>query len=175
MLYLKKSQLPGAGKGLYTDEDIEKGEEIVEYEGEILPWKIVEERSAKGQEGYAFYISERYSVDAYFTPWAMGRYANDAKGFSRVDGLRNNSQYIVKRKEGVRKVFIVASRTIKAGSEVLVDYGSDYWRYLNKKPKDAAKPTHDLKDIKKGKSTKKVKSTNGAKTSKKKTKKISRK
>lgn len=135
MLYLKKSQLPGAGKGLFTDEDIKKGEEIVEYEGEILPWSVVEERAAKGHEGYAFYISEKVSVDAYFTPWAMGRYANDARGFGRIEGLRNNSQYVVKRKKGKRKVFIVASRSLKAGSEILVDYGNDYWRYLSKKPK----------------------------------------
>ena len=127
--------MPGAGKGLFTDSDINKGDEIVEYEGEILPWKVVEERAFKGYEGYAFYISERMSVDAYFTPWAMGRYANDARGFGRVEGLRNNSQYVVKRKKGVRKVFIVASRNIKAGSEILVDYGNDYWRYLSKQPK----------------------------------------
>jgi SET domain-containing protein len=136
MLYLKKSQLPGAGKGLYTDQEIKKGQEIVEYQGEVVPWSVVEERSAKGEEGYAFYISERYSVDAYHTPWAMGRYANDAKGFGRVEGLRNNSQYVIKRKKGERKVYIVASRTIRAGSEILVDYGTDYWRYLNKKPKE---------------------------------------
>jgi uncharacterized protein len=139
MLYLKKSQLPGAGKGLYTSRDIKKDEEIVEYKGEVVPWSVVEERSAKGYEGYAFYISEKMSVDAYFTPKAMGRYANDAKGFGRIEGLRNNSQYIVKRRNGVRKVFIVASRNIKAGSEILVDYGSDYWRYLNKKPKKSKK------------------------------------
>ena len=139
MLYLKKSLLPGAGKGLFTDADVKKGEEVVEYEGEVVPWSVVEERSAKGHEGYAFYISERTSVDAYFTPWAMGRYANDAKGFGRVEGLRNNSQYVVKRKKGIRKVFIVASRSIKAGSEILVDYGADYWRYLSKQPKKAKK------------------------------------
>jgi uncharacterized protein len=139
MLYLKKSLLPGAGKGLFTGKDVKKGQEVVEYEGEIVPWSVVEERSAKGHEGYAFYISERTSVDAYFTPWALGRYANDAKGFGRVEGLRNNSQYIVKRKKGVRKVFIVASRSIKAGSEILVDYGADYWRYLNHQPKKPKK------------------------------------
>jgi SET domain-containing protein len=158
MLYLKKSQLPGAGKGLFTDCDIEKGEEIVEYKGEIVPWSVVEERSAKGHEGYAFYISERYSVDAYFTPKAMGRYANDAKGFGRIEGLRNNSQYIIKRKKGERKVYIVASRNIKAGSEILVDYGSDYWRYLNKKPKTVTKPEKKTIKKKSGKAPVKAKS-----------------
>ncbi|MEP7264939.1 MAG: SET domain-containing protein [Bacteroidota bacterium] len=155
MLYLRKSLLPGAGKGLFTDEDIPKGSEIVEYEGEILPWSVVEERAAKGHEGYAFYISERVSVDAYFTPWAMGRYANDARGFGRIEGLRNNSQYVVKRKSGVRKVFIVASRSLKAGSEILVDYGNDYWRYLSKKPKAVKKTKTKTKSKSKKTSRKK--------------------
>ncbi len=163
MLYLKRSQLPGAGKGLFTDSEIPKGTEVVEYEGELVPWSVVEERSAKGEEGYAFYISERLSVDAYHTKWAMGRYANDAKGFGRVEGLRNNSQYIIKRKQGVRKVFIVASRTIKAGSEILVDYGSDYWKHLSKKPKSVTivkrkeAPAKSKKSVKKTSVKKKVK------------------
>ena len=135
MLYLKKSIIPGAGKGLFTDHHIKRGEEIVEYKGEIVPWSEVEKRALKGHEGYAFYISERYTVDAYYTKWAMGRYANDATGFGRVKGLRNNSQYVVKRKNGIRKVFIVASRNILPGTEILVSYGGDYWRYINKKPK----------------------------------------
>jgi uncharacterized protein len=135
MLYLRKSLLPGAGKGLFTDSDIPKGTEIVEYRGELIPWSTAEERIAKGYEGYVFYISDKLCIDAYFTPKELARYANDAKGFGRVDGLRNNSQYIIKRRDGTRKVFIVASRTIKAGSEILVDYGNDYWRYLRKKPR----------------------------------------
>ena len=147
MLYLKKSILPNAGKGLFTDQHIKKGFEIVEYEGEVVPWSEVEKRAEKGHEGYAFYISERYSVDAYYTKWAMGRYANDATGFSRIPGLRNNSQYVVKRKDGVRKVFIVASRNILPGTEILVSYGGDYWKHLSKKPKK--KPVAKKKTYKK--------------------------
>ena len=147
MLYLKKSTIPGAGKGLFTDHLVKKGEEIVEYEGEVVPWSEVEKRAQKGHEGYAFYISERYSVDAYYTKWAMGRFANDATGFSRIDGLRNNSQYVVKRKKGIRKVFIVASRNILPGSEILVSYGADYWKHITLKPKK--KPAAKKKNFKK--------------------------
>ena len=62
----------------------------------------------------------------------MGRYANDAKGIGRVEGLRNNAQYEIKTRKGEKRVFIVATRTIKANDEVLVDYGKDYWKNLNK-------------------------------------------
>lgn len=135
MLYTKKSLLPNAGKGLFTDADIKKDSEIIEYLGEIVPWSVCEARANKGDDGYAFWISKNHAIDAFNTPQHIARYANDAKGFNRVEGLRNNSQYIVKRKNGERRVFIVASRGIKAGSEILVDYGTDYWQHLTHQPK----------------------------------------
>ena len=135
MLYTKKSLLPNAGKGLFTDADIKKDAEVIEYLGEILPWSVCEERANKGKDGYAFWISKNHAIDAYNTPQHLARYANDAKGFGRIEGLRNNSQYIVKRKKGERRVFIVASRGIKAGSEIFVDYGVDYWQHLTYQPK----------------------------------------
>ena len=39
MLKVKKSTLPGAGKGLFTLNDIDKGEIVCEYEGERITWK----------------------------------------------------------------------------------------------------------------------------------------
>ena len=127
MLYVKKSNLPKAGKGLFVAKDIKKGEVITEYEGERLTWKQCQERNEKkkGKEkgAYYFYINERNCIDAEHCLWAMGRYANDAAGPGRVSGLRNNSQYkIIKN-----RAFIVASRNIKAGSEILVGYGKAYW------------------------------------------------
>lgn len=132
MLYLKKSLIPGAGKGLFVKKDFKKGEIVCEYEGEIVPWSVCEKRAEEGHEGYAFFITKNRCVDAYFTKEAIGRYANDAKGIGRVEGLRNNAQYEIKTRQGEKRVFIVATRTIKANDEVLVDYGKDYWKNLSK-------------------------------------------
>jgi SET domain-containing protein len=49
-----------------------------------------------------------------------------------VPGLRNNAQYEIKTKGGEKRVYIVATRTIRPGEEVFVHYGDDYWRYLDK-------------------------------------------
>lgn len=132
MLYLKKSLIPGAGKGLFVKKDFKKGEIVCEYEGEIVPWSVCEKRAEEGHEGYAFFITKNRCVDAYFTKEAIGRYANDAKGIGRVEGLRNNAQYEIKTRQGEKRVFIVATRTIKANDEVFVDYGKDYWKNLSK-------------------------------------------
>ena len=132
MLYLKKSKIPKAGKGLFADQKFTRGDIVCEYEGEIVPWSVCLDRADKGFEGYVFFITRNRCIDAYFTPEAMGRYANDAMGVSRVDGLRNNAQYEIKTRQGEKKVFIVATRTIQPGDEVLVDYGDDYWKNLVK-------------------------------------------
>lgn len=125
MLYVKKSKLPKSGKGLYTSKDIAKDEIVCEYEGEKLTWKecLARNEAQKGKGGYYFYINSKNCVDAQQTLWAIGRYANDAAGPSRVPGIRNNCKYDVVK----GKPYIRATRTIKAGSEILVSYGKDYW------------------------------------------------
>ncbi|MCU0421403.1 MAG: SET domain-containing protein [Bacteroidia bacterium] len=127
MLYVKKSQLPKAGKGLFTAKPFKKGEIIVEYEGERLTWKECEARNQnkKGKEkgAYYFYINAKNCIDAEYCPAALGRYANDAKGPARVKGLTNNAEYQVIK----GKPYIVAKKNIKMGDEIFVSYGEDYW------------------------------------------------
>jgi SET domain-containing protein len=146
MLHLKKSLLPGAGKGLFSSVKLTRGDIVCEYEGEIVTWAECERRAELGYEGYAFFMTKHRCVDAFFTPDALGRYANDAKGIGRVEGLKNNAQYEVKTRGGIKKVFIVATRTIHPGDEILVDYGDDYWKNLQK-----TKPLYEQmqKEIKK--------------------------
>lgn len=121
---VKKSQLPGAGKGLFTKKEIKKGERFIEYLGEIITEKELEKRAEQDKYGYGFYINKKKCIDAYNTPEAIARYANDAKGFSRIKGLRNNCCYDVWKQRG----WIKAERNIKAGEEIFVDYGNEYWK-----------------------------------------------
>jgi uncharacterized protein len=125
MLYVKKSTLPKAGKGLFTKEEIKKGEIVCEYEGEKVTWKecLRRNEAQTGKGAYYFHITDKHCVDAQHTLWAMGRYANDASGFSRVKGLRNNAQYEVIK----GKPYIVALRKISSKEEIFVSYGKEYW------------------------------------------------
>jgi uncharacterized protein len=122
-LIVKDSQLPKAGKGLYTTKPIKKNAKIVEYKGEIIDWKEYEKRVAEDKDGYLFYINKNRCIDAYDTPQHKARYANDAAGIRRVPGLKNNSSYQIFED----KCFIVAERDIEAGEEIFVDYTKDYW------------------------------------------------
>ncbi len=120
-LIVKRSALKGAGKGLFTTRDIPKGKKIVEYKGKITTWREVNEH--EGFNGYIYYVNRNHVIDAAPATGALARYANDAKGIIRAEGLRNNCTY---RIEGLR-VFIYSMRDIPAGSELLVGYGKEYW------------------------------------------------
>ena len=120
-LVVKRSTLKGAGKGLFTTKDIPRGTKIVEYKGKITTWKEVDDR--KGLNGYIYYVTRNHVIDARTTKEALARYANDAKGLVRTDGIKNNCTYEI---EGL-KVYIKAMRNIPAGSELFVGYGKEYW------------------------------------------------
>lgn len=122
-LIVKKSQLPNAGKGLFTNKPIKKGEKIIEYKGEIIDWKEYEKRVADNKDGYLFFISKKHCIDAFPTPQHKARYANDAAGLSKVKGLKNNSDYEVFGD----KCYIVSRRNIAAGEEIFVNYTKEYW------------------------------------------------
>lgn len=124
MLYISKSKLPGAGKGLFTDKPIKKGTRIVEYTGDIITYKEYGERVQKDRYGYLFYINKNRCIDAYNHKNALARYANDAKGIGRKIGISNNSKYEIIG----NRCYIVSYRNIPAGGEILVGYGADYWR-----------------------------------------------
>lgn len=122
-LIVKKSQLPNAGKGLYTTTAIKKGEKVIEYKGEIIEWKDYRKRIEENKDGYLFFISKKRCIDAFSTPQHKARFANDAAGIGRVKGLNNNCNYEIFGDQ----CFIVAKKDIKAGEEIFVNYTKEYW------------------------------------------------
>ena len=120
-LVVKRSKIPGAGKGLFTKQFIAKGTRIVQYKGNVTTWKAVQQQ--KDFNGYVYYIKRDLVVDAKNYKKTFGRYANDAKGISKLKTVTNNSSYVIDGK----KVFIEAVKDINAGEEILVSYGKEYW------------------------------------------------
>ena len=125
-LEIKKSNLPGTGKGLFTKIDIQKGTRIVEYKGRLHRW--VDIKHEDGHNGYLLYIHSNAVINAQGTLKLIGRYANDANGHVHVAGFRNNSEYVT---VGTR-CFITATKNIKKGEEIFVRYGKEYWELVKK-------------------------------------------
>jgi SET domain-containing protein len=132
-LVVKKSTLPGSGKGLFTKKAIPKGTRIVEYKGRITSWKDSDHRN--GANGYIYYVKRYHVIDALPYKKALARFANDAKGISRVKGITNNSEYL----EDGLKVYITATKDIPANAEIFVGYGKEYWDVIRENRKLAKK------------------------------------
>ncbi|CAN5461750.1 hypothetical protein BH09BAC3_BH09BAC3_15750 [soil metagenome] len=125
-LFIKKSQLPNAGKGLFTKVAIKKGDRIIEYKGRHQKW--IDVKHEDGHNGYLLRLNRTMAINGEPSITALGRYANDAAGHSRVKGLLNNSVYNIYG----NRCFIEATRDIKKGSEVFVEYGKEYWELVKK-------------------------------------------
>jgi len=124
-LFVKKSTLPGSGRGLFTKVFIPKGTRVIEYKGEVLTWREVE-KMADDRNGYVFYFNSKYCLDAWKSKKSIAQFANDAKGLTRVDGIKNNSEYITEKK----RCFIETIKDVPAGGEILVGYGAEYWQVI---------------------------------------------
>ena len=92
-LIVKKSKILGSGKGLFTTKAIKKGAKIIKYRGEEIGWSEYNKRVKRDEDGYLFYFNKKRCIDAFHTPQYKARYANDANGFTRIKGLKNNSEY----------------------------------------------------------------------------------
>jgi uncharacterized protein len=125
-LIVKKSGLPKAGKGLFTKIDIPKGTRVVEYKGRIQPWREVKDQD--GYNGYLMYINRNVVINGLAAVKTLARYANDAGGLVRLEGIRNNSEFI---SEG-KRCFIESTRNIKAGEEIFASYGREYWALMKR-------------------------------------------
>jgi SET domain-containing protein len=128
MLKVKKSGIPGAGRGLFTLRDIRKGDIVCEYEGERITWAecIRRNEAHPSKAAYFFYIHEHLCIDAEHAVHCPARFANDAAGPVRSPGVRNNARFEVRGD----RVYIIASRWIRSGEEILVSYGRGYWKAM---------------------------------------------
>ncbi|RYZ19307.1 MAG: SET domain-containing protein [Chitinophagaceae bacterium] len=137
-LRVKKSALPESGLGLFTTKAIPKGTLIVEYKGRVTTWTEV----AGEENGYIYFVSNKYVIDARPYKSALAKRANDARGISRVKGLNNNSEYV----EQDGKVYIKSKKDIPAGGEILVGYGKEYWDTIRENIKiDIANKKREMK------------------------------
>ena len=151
-IFVRKSRLPNAGKGLFTRIFIPKGTRIVEYKGEILTWKEAE-AMADDRNGYVFYVFSNHVIDAWPTKQHVARYANDAKGLTRVKGLTTNAEYKVHK----RRCYITAIKDIPANSEIFVEYGKEYWDAIRYNIRDEARQKRAREKKKLAKKAKKTK------------------
>jgi len=107
-LLVKRSS---AGLGLFAGEDIAKGKCIIEYVGRII----------KGEEEYTSLSKYLFEVHSRLTIDGRAR-TNTARYINH--SCRPNAEPEIRK----NRIFIMAIKNIKAGDEILYDYGKEYWK-----------------------------------------------
>jgi hypothetical protein len=128
-LFIAPSTLTNAGLGLFRSSFISKGTLVFEYKGKITTWQKV--LAGRTFNGYVYYINRNHVIDARLYKKQLARYANDAAGRSKIMGLRNNCGYTIIKKH----VYILATKNISIGNEILVSYGDEYWNVVRENTK----------------------------------------
>ncbi|MCI0597796.1 SET domain-containing protein [Candidatus Parcubacteria bacterium] len=98
------------GLGLFTERAIPKGVCIIEYKGKI----ITQEEEYTSNSKYLFEIHSRKTIDGK-PKWNKAGYINHSCRPNAEPKVRNH------------RVFIMARRAIKAGEEIVYDYGKEYF------------------------------------------------
>jgi uncharacterized protein len=122
-LYIKESQIPGAGDGLFTAIPIYKGEVIAIFKGRILSEKEAQDIAANGDDRFFINMPDGTILDSMNVE-CFAKYANDASG-SVKSRYKNNSKITLDENGNV---CIVATRNISAGEEIFCSYGKKYWK-----------------------------------------------
>lgn len=122
------SCIPGAGKGLFAEEDIKRGQLILVIQGHRISAEEIEEMEAEND--YLIEIND--GTGDCIEVSGEARYANDAKGINCLPGLVNNAQFCSLEDHSM---YLEATRRITKGQEILVNYGNGYWKELRKEKK----------------------------------------
>jgi hypothetical protein len=121
-LYVQPSRIAGAGLGLFTVIPIHRGEVVAVFTGEALSSGEARLRAARGEDAYFVTLMDGSTLDSMHSD-CFAKYANDVEGPCNTR-LRNNA--VITLDEDDRPC-VMATRNIRAGGEVYVDYGKAYW------------------------------------------------
>jgi len=121
---VKQSGIPGSGMGLFAEENIKQGDPIV-----LITGPRYNEEEALQLETNGYLLDAADGSDEAIDVEGPARYANDAFGITRIANTANNSAFIL-HDDG--KMWLQATRNIKAGQEIFVSYGRTYWARMRR-------------------------------------------
>jgi hypothetical protein len=118
-LRVKKSTIPGAGKGLFADRDFPANRRIVLYgkKSKYMPGPVDLSRT-QDRHPYAMCITDKKCWDARSTQSTQARFANgcDKPGHEKPCNAKMTPA-----------AWLVSKKAIRKGDEIFFPYGPDYW------------------------------------------------
>ena len=118
-----ESSIPNAGLGLFATRNIPAKEKICSYEGPQVSQERVDEGYGKTNDYLAEVVTDRSTGEMIIIDGEgmshFGRFANDP-----LDDLAVNAKIVWVGNKAV----LVATTDIVAGDEILISYGTGYWK-----------------------------------------------
>ncbi len=160
------------GLGLFATKKIKKGSVIGLYTGvlELVP------KSDQGQSSYVYNLTTNLSKESFNLSseqmYYVTRVSMDEEGIPKIDSFKrdlfvvqvnaepmgnytrrinhgqacNVSPELVQLDNGRIEVMLIASQAIQAGDQLLLDYGSNYWKALGIQPVEIEPDRYRLED-----------------------------
>lgn len=125
-LIIGDSNIPKAGRGLFTTRFLPARTTVCAYKGN----RLSVEQYKKSNSGYGILREDGMVIDATSTQSSLGRWLNDCDGDNKAKGRcrDNNCEFLEKTDSlGRLTVEVVTLRDIEPGEELFVDYGDAYW------------------------------------------------
>ena len=135
-VYVDKSWMNSAGKGLFAKNEFQTGDIVACYTGVIYNTSNAIKLRDKS---YLMRLGTKLYVDARECPLVFARYINDCRN---VAGYNVTFDKI----ESEKYALVKATRPIYKGEEIFVDYGRWYWAGANIKSKGRGKDDNDNND-----------------------------
>lgn len=118
LFIVKPSTITRAGRGLFTSVNIHKGSTVLEYKGRRQKYH------SHKDHGYCYEVEDGICINATKSN-GKAKYVNDNYGYKHK---LYNLDWIIT--EG--NVYLLSTRFIHKGSELFVNYGSNYWKFLER-------------------------------------------
>jgi hypothetical protein len=128
-LRVTASKVAGAGQGLLAARNFARGEHIADYTGDEL---IIREDGDGGS--YCLKMSNRRMIDAAAINTGYGRWANDPRG----SGGGPNAEFVMNPARLTGR--LRTTQAVRAGEEIFVSYGKEYWKAFGRDAKVVARP-----------------------------------
>jgi hypothetical protein len=120
---VKRSNIVGAGKGLFASKIFRKNDKIGSYRGEVISRAQLNNRSGQGEDANAPYaLSARNTQRILDAGCERGLLSIANSGRTRA---QCNARYSEQMQN--RTINVFATKRISAGDEILIWYGSGYW------------------------------------------------
>lgn len=123
----RESTIEGAQQGAFAIQDIPKGVRIGEYRGRLLS---MEQYESLEDKRYTFEVAKRFR-GRYYLFYVDAKDLAYSNVLRYVNGAYSQSQRAMINVESYQyagKIWYRSIKVIKAGQELITDYGDNYWQ-----------------------------------------------